>query len=342
MRKVFTLGYTVYLASVALGLSGMSWWVFQRARPLTIEDMARPDYQDSPDRILRKIDRDGVLHDLRPSTKTLHEGVPYATNSDGMRDDHDYSTAKIPGRRRLMFLGDSFTFGWGLRLEYSFVKQVEALLGSAQWEVLNLGVPAYNTLDEVALFEMKGLKYSPDIVILMYHLNDAQSVVFTPLGDGSQTLHALVDYYQGDASPADRERVEAYLREQGYPFDPPWNHQQLNWRNRTYVVTHYLPLYWTKVQAALTHLADLAREHHFQVMVGIIPEIDQPWETYPFDPLHRWVREEMQRHGFAVVDLKLVLSRFPNKNLMLWGTDGHTSAYANRLIAQDLVGHLTN
>jgi lysophospholipase L1-like esterase len=177
MRKVFTLGYTVYLASVALGLSGMGWWVYQRTRPLTIEDMARPDYQDSPDRILRKIDRDGVLHDLRPSTKTLHEGVPYATNSDGMRDDHDYSIAKIPGRRRLMFLGDSFTFGWGLRLEYSFVKQVEALLGSAQWEVLNLGVPAYNTLDEVALFEMKGLKYSPDIVILMYHLNDAQSVV---------------------------------------------------------------------------------------------------------------------------------------------------------------------
>ena len=72
----------------------------------------------------------------------------------------------------------------------------------------------------------------------------------------------------------------------------------------------------------------------------VLPAIDQAWETYPFDPLHQRVREEMQRHGFAVVDLKPVLSRFPNKDLMLWGTDGHTSAYANRIIAQDLVAHL--
>ena len=109
----------------------------------------------------------------------------------------------------------------------------------------------------------------------------------------------------------------------------------------SYLIAHYLPIYWRPTQQALTHLEELGRQHGFKVLVAIIPEIDHPWEGYPFDDVHQRVADEMRAHGFGVVDLKPLLSRFPNKDLMLRGTDGHTSAYANRIIAQALADRLT-
>jgi hypothetical protein len=106
------------------------------------------------------------------------------------------------------------------------------------------------------------------------------------------------------------------------------------------MVAHYLPLYWTYVQARLAELERLAQQHGFRVIVMLIPGFVHPWDTYPFDDLYRRVREEMQSHGFAVVDLKPVFSAFRNEDLMLWGYDGHTSPFANRIIAEVLVDHL--
>jgi len=340
-NRLFTPGYVLYLLILAVVISGFGWWIYPRTRSLTLEDMARPDYVDRPDRILRKVNQDGVLHDLRPNTKTLHQGVEYATNADGQRDDHDHPLAKIPGSTRIVFLGDSFTFGWGLKLEYGFVKQLEGLLGDQKWEVINLGVPGYNTINEVAHFETAGLKYDPDVVVVMYHLNDAQSAVDTSLGNGQETFMKLVHYFQGNLTGRERERVEGFLREKSWPLDPPWNRRSTSFRNRTYIVSHYLPLYWEPTQRALKRLEDLSREHYFKLLVGIIPEIDESWDGYPFDDLHEYVAREMRSHGFGVLDLKQVLSHFPNKDLMLWGTDGHTSAYANRIIAQSLADRLT-
>ena len=339
--SVFTKGYLLYLGTVAAVLVGVGWWAFERLRPLTLEDMARPNYVDRPDRVLRKIDRDGLLHDLRPNTVAESHGITYATNADGQRDDQDHPLAKTPGRTRVLFLGDSFTFGWGLELQYSFPRQLAALLGERSWEIINLGVPGYNTIMEILHFEQAGLKYSPDLVILMYHLNDAQSAVDTVLGPREQTFRSLVSYYQGDLHGAERERVENYLRSQGWPLDPEWNRRQVSWRNRSYLVAHYLPLYWEPTHAALTRLGELSRHHGFRVLVGIIPEVDQSWDGYPFDDLHARVAAEMRSHGFGVLDLKPVLEHFPNKQLMLWGTDGHTSAFANRIIAQALADRLT-
>ena len=341
MSKIFTKAYILYLAIVTSVLAAAGWWALQRLRPPTIDDMARPDYVDRPERVLRKIDRDGLLHDLRPNTHTVAQGVQYATNADGQRDDRDHPLKKIPGRTRILFLGDSFTFGWGLELDFSFVKQLEKLLGDQHWEIINLGVPAYDTIMEVLHFEQAGLKYSPDLVILMYHLNDAQSAVDTSLGNGQETFLTLTHYYQGDLQGSERERVEAFLRERGWPTDPPWNRRATSFRNRTYLMAHYLPLYWGPTQEALTRLQGFAHEHGFKVLVCIIPEIDQAWGTYPFDDLHERVAAEMRSHGFGVLDLKPILSPFPNKDLMLWGTDGHTSAYADRIIAQALADRLT-
>ncbi len=73
-------------------------------------------------------------------------------------------------------LGDSFVFGHGLNNSFTLPVILEEILNSQRnleiYEVLNLGVPGYNTLFEVNRFEQLGLKYEPDLVIVGFLLND--------------------------------------------------------------------------------------------------------------------------------------------------------------------------
>ena len=89
MKRVFTPAYVLYLAVLLAGAAVAYRLLAPRFRPLTVVDMARADYRDSPDTILRKIDQDGLLHDLRPHATATHDGIDYATNAAGLRDDHD-------------------------------------------------------------------------------------------------------------------------------------------------------------------------------------------------------------------------------------------------------------
>jgi len=340
MRRIFTPGYLLYTAALLVSAAGAYHVLAPRMRPLTVEDMASPDYRDDPETLMRKIDRDGLLHDLRPHAKATHDGIDYATNNDGLRDDHDYTLEKVPGVRRVLMLGDSFVFGYGLPLEQTMARQVMSLLDPSSWEVMSFGVPAYNTVHEVNFLEERGLKYHPDDVLLMYHPNDASIGVVTPLGDEVVSEAIILAYYEGTASEHDRERVVEYLRSQGWPLAPAWNASDLKSRDRNYLIHHFLPLYWAEVEKALDKLQQLARQHRFRVHVAVIPELDRPWEGHPFVGLYEHVRGEMARRGFDVIDLYRVFRHYPNSDLMLWGHDGHTSAFANRILAHVLAEHL--
>jgi len=89
------------------------------------------------------------LYGMRPGAQRRSEqaaGVTYIVNEDGFRD-HPYARPKPSGTFRIVVLGDSVTFGFGVALEATFVKQLEALLVRAATmpiEVLSLGVSGYN------------------------------------------------------------------------------------------------------------------------------------------------------------------------------------------------------
>lgn len=122
---------------------------------------------------------------LRPNNSIIFYGldvplepIEIRINSYGFRD-YEYPVSKSRGVKRIIGLGDSQTFGHGVELEQTYLKALERGLAketeeyedSVRWEVLNLGVPGYNTRDEVAFFEEKGLRFSPDVVTI-YTLND--------------------------------------------------------------------------------------------------------------------------------------------------------------------------
>lgn len=96
-------------------------------------------------------------------------------NSDGLRDV-ERSVQKPPGTRRIILLGDSVVSGHGTAdLNHTISRRLEALFNDGQTEVLNVSVCGYNTRAEVELLRTKGLKYQPDLVVLLFTGNDYEN-----------------------------------------------------------------------------------------------------------------------------------------------------------------------
>jgi len=71
--------------------------------------------------------------------------VDMKVNSQGFRDI-EHKWGKEPGTFRIMGVGDSFTFGWGLVPKESFLRRLEANLEmktKEQFETINAGVPGW-------------------------------------------------------------------------------------------------------------------------------------------------------------------------------------------------------
>ena len=93
----------------------------------------------------------------------------FRTNSEGFRDK-EYELEKPKEICRIIAIGDSFTWGYGVNDHEIYTERLEEMLPKT--EVINLGVTAYSLQQEILYFKREGLKYAPDIVILGFCLND--------------------------------------------------------------------------------------------------------------------------------------------------------------------------
>ncbi|MGH7790756.1 MAG: hypothetical protein ACREOB_00435 [Thermodesulfobacteriota bacterium] len=91
-------------------------------------------------------------------------------NSQGFRDkERLYEKSK--GTFRILILGDSMTEGLEVPLERTFPYILENKLnskGSKKCEVINLSISGFGTAQEYLMLKHYGLKYNPDLVILVF------------------------------------------------------------------------------------------------------------------------------------------------------------------------------
>lgn len=99
-----------------------------------------------------------------------------STNNVGLRQGP--VTPPAPGEERVLMLGDSVTFGWGVNVEEAFPHQVEIRMAAAGHPVqaINSGVIGYNSRQELAYLKLHGDELRPKAVILMYVDNDIEAI----------------------------------------------------------------------------------------------------------------------------------------------------------------------
>ena len=97
-----------------------------------------------------------------------HERIVHiTTNSLGLRGPE--LAAKPAGVRRVLALGDSFTFGHAVEAAEAWPAVLEQLLnarGGPRWEVVNAGVGGYGTGQQLLLYDELESQVQPDVVVL--------------------------------------------------------------------------------------------------------------------------------------------------------------------------------
>jgi len=116
----------------------------------------------------------------RPGAIALFKDAIVRINAAGLRDD------ELPGEQpkdwRLLFLGDSQTFGDGVTAEDTFVQRLERQHRSVH--AINAGVIGYGTDQEVLYFERDGLKYAPNVTIVGVNAYDLRDNISTQVRSG--------------------------------------------------------------------------------------------------------------------------------------------------------------
>ncbi|HMP74994.1 MAG TPA: GDSL-type esterase/lipase family protein [Kiritimatiellia bacterium] len=126
--------------------------------------------------IIEPSDHSQLVYELQPNLEMEFGHRLVRTNADGMRDDRDYPVEKPAGVVRIIGIGDSGMFGWGVEQNEEYMSVLRARLAARGdgrvYEVMHLAVPGYNTQLEVESLRFKGLKYNPDIVVVGWCDND--------------------------------------------------------------------------------------------------------------------------------------------------------------------------
>jgi len=99
----------------------------------------------------------------------------FHTNSRGFNSP-EVRYEKTDGAYRIVTLGDSSTFGWGVDTKAAYPRLLRSILEQrhpgAVIEVVNLGVCGYSSLQGRVLMEREALRYRPDLVTISYGSND--------------------------------------------------------------------------------------------------------------------------------------------------------------------------
>lgn len=120
-------------------------------------------------------DQDKIL--LFPGLK------PYRvrTNALGLRtvgEFDDLSLKDLAGRKKILALGDSITFGLFVKDEDSYPHRLQKLLSSIEKDtvVLNAGVGSSTIADHLYFLRTKGLALNPDLVVINFCDNDLKEL----------------------------------------------------------------------------------------------------------------------------------------------------------------------
>lgn len=170
----------VYQARVGLAISGISLLLSLVALELGIRliDPLGISYYETIGNYMRdKLLDKQLVFKHKSSWETRYGDVLVTFNERGLRDRS--ILPKASGEYRILALGDSVTFGWGVDQDKIFPVRLESLL---EWRlhrpvrVINSGVGGYNTVQEVTYFKQEGMALQPDLVILTYVQNDVEEL----------------------------------------------------------------------------------------------------------------------------------------------------------------------
>lgn len=259
----------------------------------------------------------------------------YRKNSDSFRDDVDYDLGPVPaGKRRVTFVGDSFTAGHGVPdVSDRFANRVRA--ARPDWDVHVFAINGWDTGPELDFVTHEIPKYTNgrygfDEVVLVYCLNDICDIVpgMSELGQRVAKAYA-----------------KGRLARSSYLFDM----LRFLWiastddEIRTYfpqVQSAHAGTVWERQKARLVALRDFVASRGGRLSVVTWPMMNRLSADYPFRETHARLDAFWKSQGVAHLDLLGVFAGRSASDLVVGRFDAHPNEEAHRVAAEAVLKFL--
>lgn len=273
-------------------------------------------------------------------------------NKLGIRDREEVADPKPSGQKRIVCLGDSFTFAWGVKFEDGWTQRVERELRKRDDAIrtVNCGASGCMYADEyAAALEHRFHQLEPDVVVMTLCLNDllptsnALAHQESPpwLLRHSRLLRELFQGYALEATlriPPDRDLVQELLDldERLYP----------TWASALPPISVGRAALWPGggPQSAMLQARDYCREHHITFGVVIWPFFQSlgSHDHYPFTKIHRLVGDFCGSNEIPFLDLLPSFERKVERTAELWvaPSDYHGNERAQEMATPALTDFL--
>jgi len=266
-----------------------------------------------------------------PGNVDMKRTFPYRTNAHGLRDRD--RPAKAQGTRRVLVIGDSYTWGYAVAEEEAYPQMAERFLrerGRPDIEVINGGIPDYNSRQERQLLEQLMPLYAPDAVFLAYVVNDAEPSTAMP-NNPEETYRHSWSWFLTEAAELLNRKV---FRRRLFPSA------------KDNVGSTYLDGFaegsvkWKDSREAIRQMRDLCVAAGIPFTVLVLPDMTQNFDdTYAWRSIHDAVVGWGAELNIPTFDL-LTLFRGEDHNALLVPWDGHPNAQAHRRMAEFLVARI--
>jgi len=273
------------------------------------------------------------------------EKYQYTRNEDGLRD-MDYPLRKPSRGRRVLILGDSFTFGLGVPndedtfpaiLEITMNKQmVHSSINRI--EVLNGGISGSLPSNWLRVYKKVSAKFDPDIVLIVFFLRDGtylkvRKEFLKPILDEITRKNHLSFYYECFFTYRllkdllDRSKISTRYTDS---------------LKNAYIGDTKQTRAWHLIQEHVLAIKSLAEKNSVEVGFVIFPILVGLNKNYPFMEICKHLEEFALSNGFQVHNLLPSFMGNYGPNLWVSSYDQHPNEKAHRIAAESMLPFVKN
>ncbi|HTB04953.1 MAG TPA: hypothetical protein VK804_31155 [Bradyrhizobium sp.] len=255
-------------------------------------------------------------HEHVKNASALLQSVNIRLNEWGLRGG---PVMVPPPKRRILFLGDSITFGWGVPEQDTITARLQQRLRDEgeDVEVLNGGVGNYNAERYIKRFFIQLKALNPTDIVVQYFLRDAEKL---DPGGGNILL-----------------RNSEFAVTIWIAFT-----RLANKSGEQSLVDHYKDIYredqpgYIEMKNQMKMLADYAKVHDIRLYLAMTPDVHD-LANYRFGFIHDRMKAIANDLGMRYIDLLPALGKRPPEEIWAMPGDPHPNAIAHGLMADALL-----
>lgn len=328
-RSVLVYGARLLLLATSLALVlglGELWAraTWREGAPARLPDAAHADLP-----LLRT-----VAEISTPGVRGIHVGVPFRTNSLGLRGPEIQPVA-APGTRRVGLTGDSIAMGWGVEEERRYSDVAERRLnrtpGGATWEIVNTGIAGFDAAAAMRILARFDDELDFDALVYGFTANDIEGEHYEVLGHPGGHKQRFAQLTWARRSPSYLWRVvwpKLLVLRSRISSDEVSIEEEL--------LYNYLEndAAWADFDAALARLAQLSAKAGRCGLVLLHTHLSDLGSLHAYHPIYARVTRAAEDHGLVVLPSFDAFAGYRGPELWVGAFDPHPNAQAHAVLAE--------